>query len=180
MLLSLFQMQLLDRHLTELELLDLPGSGHGKGTDELDIPGDLVIGDPSLAECAHLVFRHLRPLPENDRRHYLLAVLPVGDPVNLHIRDLRVGEEELLDLPRVDVLAAADDHVLDPAGDLAVTVLVHYRQVAGVKPAVGVYRLGSLLRHLVITLHDKVAAAAKFSLFARGESGSGLYIDYLF
>jgi hypothetical protein len=41
-----------------------------------------------------------------------------------------VGVEELLDLARVDVLAAADHHVLDPADDVAVAVLAHLGQVA--------------------------------------------------
>ena len=54
---------------------------------------------------------------------------------HLDVGDLRMGVEELLDLPRVDVLAAADDHVLDAADDLDVAVLAHHREVTGVHPA---------------------------------------------
>ena len=43
--------------------------------------------------------------------------------------------EELLDLARIDVLAAADHHVLDAADDVAVALVVHGREVAGVHPA---------------------------------------------
>ena len=46
-----------------------------------------------------------------------------------------MGIEEFLDLARIDVLAAADDHVFDPADDVAVAVLVHDRKVAGMHPA---------------------------------------------
>ena len=42
-----------------------------------------------------------------------------GTPITCTSAIVRVGVEELLDLARVDVLAAADDHVLDPADDVA-------------------------------------------------------------
>jgi hypothetical protein len=47
-----------------------------------------------------------------------------------------VGEQELLDLARVDVLATTDDHVLDPADDPHVARVIHRREIAGVHPAV--------------------------------------------
>ena len=46
--------------------------------------------------------------------------------------DGRMTVEQLLDLARVNVLAAADHHVLDAADDAAVAVLVQRRQVATV------------------------------------------------
>ena len=61
-------------------------------------------------------------------------------------QDVRVGVEEFLDLPRVHVLAAADDHVLDPADDIQVAVGVHDGEIAGVHPARRVDGLGGLLR----------------------------------
>jgi hypothetical protein len=36
-----------------------------------------------------------------------------------------VGEQDPLDLARVDVLATADDHVLEPPADAAVAALIH-------------------------------------------------------
>ena len=44
-------------------------------------------------------------------------------------------EEHLLDRHRVDVVAAADDQVLGPAGDPQVAVRVEPAEVAGVDPA---------------------------------------------
>jgi hypothetical protein len=49
----------------------------------------------------------------------------------------RVLGERLLDLDRIDVLAAADDHVLDPVGEEQVALVVDVAAVAGAQPAVG-------------------------------------------
>ncbi len=74
-----------------------------------------------------------------------------------------MGVEELLDLPRVHVLATADDHVLDPADDLHVAVLAHHREVPGVHPAPRVDRLGGPLGLLPVPEHHAVAAGAQFA-----------------
>ncbi len=47
----------------------------------------------------------------------------------------RVAQQHALDLDRRDVLAAADDHVLDPIANLDVAVRVDDRGVAAVEPA---------------------------------------------
>lgn len=39
----------------------------------------------------------------------------VGHPDDGHVRDCRVGVQELLDLPGVDVLATAGDHLFEAA-----------------------------------------------------------------
>ena len=51
--------------------------------------------------------------------------------------DVGVLVERGLDLGRVDVLAAADDHVLEAVDDVEVAVVVEPADVAGVEPAVG-------------------------------------------
>ena len=47
-----------------------------------------------------------------------------------------MAREHVLDLERVDVLAARDDHVVEPAVEPEVAVLVEPADVAGVVPAV--------------------------------------------
>ena len=47
-----------------------------------------------------------------------------------------MAREDVLDLERVDVLAARDDHVVEPAVDPEVAVVVEVAGVAGVVPAV--------------------------------------------
>ena len=52
--------------------------------------------------------------------------------------DPGLGEQELLDLPRVDLLAAPVDHVVGAAGQEQIAVLVQVAKVAGLEPAVRV------------------------------------------
>ena len=63
-----------------------------------------------------------------------------GTPIDLRARDGRVLEQHLLDLAGVDVLAAADHHVLAAPDDVEVALGVHHAEVAGVHPAVVVDR----------------------------------------
>ena len=58
------------------------------------------------------------------------------------LRDVGMAEDRVLDLGRVDVEPADDEHVLLAVGDLQVAALVHHADVAGVQPAVGVDGLG--------------------------------------
>ena len=65
--------------------------------------------------------------------------------------------QHLLDLARVDVVAAADDHVFLAVDDEEVAVLVHRGHVAGVEPAALHDLLGGV-RAAQVALHDVVAA----------------------
>jgi len=53
-------------------------------------------------------------------------------------RDLRVASEEILDLGRVDVEAAADEHLALPPAEVEVAGVVEEADVARVHPALGV------------------------------------------
>jgi hypothetical protein len=53
--------------------------------------------------------------------------------------------QQVLDLGRVGVEPADDEHVLLAVGDPEVAALVEHPDVAGVQPALGVDRLGGLL-----------------------------------
>ena len=140
----------------------LPVTVIGKSSTTMHVARDLVVRELAGGELPDRVGverlgagLHLDPGAE------LLAVLLVGDADHLDVLDVGVGVEELLDLARVDVLAAADHHVLDPADDVAVAVLAHLGEVAGVHPAVGVDRLGGLLRLVPVAEHHRVAAGAE-------------------
>ena len=69
----------------------------------------------------------------------------------------RDGAAGPLDLDRRDVLAAADDHVLDAVADLHVAVGVNHGGVARVEPAVAHRRCGRL-GVVVVPFHHDVAA----------------------
>ena len=66
-------------------------------------------------------------------------------------------EQRPLDLGRVGVEAADDEHVLQPVGDGDVPVVVHDADVAGVEPALGVDGLGRGLGVLEVAGHHRVA-----------------------
>ena len=67
-------------------------------------------------------------------------------------RGPRVQPQRLLDLGRIDVLAAAHDHVLDAVGQVQVTVVIEKSAVAARVPAVD-DRLGRLVRQPVVAQH---------------------------
>ena len=66
----------------------------------------------------------------------LLAEAVVRQAEDRDVGDVRVLEDRRLDLGAVDVLAAAQHHVLDPVDDVDEAVLVDAARVAGVEPAV--------------------------------------------
>ena len=76
-----------------------------------------------------------RRAPDHDRRDPLAPAL-VGDPDHGDLLDARVRGEDVLDLERMHVLAPRDDHVVDPAVEPEVAVLVEVPRVPGRVPAV--------------------------------------------
>jgi hypothetical protein len=95
------------------------------------------------------------------------------------VADRRVRVEELLDLARVDVLAAADDHVLDAPDDVHVALVVHRREVARVHPARRVDRLRGRSRIVPVAEHHAVAARAELARRAARHDRAGLRVDDL-
>ena len=73
------------------------------------------------------------------------------------LADAGVGEQDFLDLARVDVVPAADHQVLGPVDDEVEAVLVRVADVAGVQPAAG-QRARCRLRPVPVALHDVVPA----------------------
>ncbi len=90
------------------ELLDLAGDRDGKLVHKHNIPRYLVVGNFSFAEILNVMLGHglagfrLYPCAE------FFAILDVRDADNVHIGDLLVVVQELLDLPWVDVLTAPE------------------------------------------------------------------------
>src|SRR3954454_9448286 len=141
----------------DLALEDLARRAHGERVDEVDDARVLVGGHALLGEGADGVRVGLRAVLEDDRRRDLLAHLLVRHADDRGLRDRGVLVEDLLDLARVDVVAAADDHVLLAVDDEEVAVLVDLGHVARVEPAVA----HDLLRGVVavpVALHEVVAA----------------------
>src|SRR5208337_2737504 len=83
------------------------------------------------------------------------------------------------DLAWVDVLPAPDHHVLEPAYDLEVALLVHGAEVPRVVPAVLVEGGMGGRGIVVIAFHDAVAAGADLADLAKRDDLAGLGIDEL-
>ena len=79
---------------------------------------------------------HLHTLFQDDEGTNGLTVFLRRHGSHLYVTDAGHVIEVLLDLTRIDVLTATDDHVLDAARDLIEALLVFHAQVARVQIAV--------------------------------------------
>src|SRR5207244_10066183 len=87
---------------------------------ELDRPRALVAGEPLAAELDELVLADLRGRAADDDGRRPLAPRLVGDADDGGLEHRRVRVQHLLDLARIDVLAAGDDQVLLAVDDVDV------------------------------------------------------------
>src|SRR5262249_36918853 len=83
-----------------------------------------------------------------------------------------------LDLARIDVLAAADDHVLDPADDIAIALGIDGGEVAGMHPAPGIDGLAGARLVVPIAAHHRIAPGQKLARHA-GRDDPAVAVDDL-
>src|SRR5258706_5784903 len=102
-----------DHLLADLKLLNFPGDGRRESLYHAHIARDLVMRDLAAAEVAD-GFRVQRGVrSRHDPGAELFSVSLVGNADDLHVLNIRMPVQELLDLAGVDVLPTANDHVLD-------------------------------------------------------------------
>src|SRR5258705_9029048 len=87
------------------------------------------------------------------------APVAIRNPDDRSSHDGGVCIENVLDLAGIDILAAADDHVLAPASNAAISVLVETPQIAGVKPAFGIDCRSRRFGIVEIVFHDEYPRA---------------------
>src|SRR5947209_14731369 len=162
--------------LSKLVFHNLAGGVDRKLVDDLDLARDLVVG-------------HLVSAPGedffpaggggDDESHADLAHAVVGDADDRRLLDVRMAQESVLDLGRVNVEAADDEHVLDATDDAEVAALVEHAEVAGARPAVVGQRVGRGLRVVEVAGHhrpaldDDLARLSRRSIDAELEPGTG-------
>src|SRR5262249_22138436 len=102
--------------------------------DEDVAPRPLEIGEArGAAELIELLgLDHAATLDEGGND---LAPALVRDPDHGHLGDCGMQRQATFDLDRRDVLAAADDHVVDAAGDEEIAITVQIAGIAGEIPA---------------------------------------------
>ena len=125
--------------------------------------GDLVLAEGADAGLVQGLAR-ARDDPGADD----LAEFLVGQAEDLDLGDAGMGEEKLLDLARIDVLAAAQDHVLDAPGDAREALGVDHGQIARVHPAVDQDGVGPFAV-VPVALHHRIAAGQQFALLSHGQ-----------
>src|SRR5699024_8317238 len=119
----------------ELVLEDLARDVAGDLVDELDEAGRLVAGHLRADRGIQLGAGELDARPRDDERLDGLAPLRVRDPGHRDVRDLGVELEDVLDLLRVDVLAAGLDQVFGAVDHPQRAARLEHEHVAGVVPA---------------------------------------------
>ena len=81
------------------------------------------------------------------------------------------------DFGRVDILAPADDHILQPVADIEEAVRVEVADIARVEPAFRVDRGGGGLGLVPVAAHDLRSAHDDFAAFACAQRRSAILAD---
>ena len=108
-------------------------------------------------------------LAGHHKSHHHLAPFGIGPANHRHLADLRMGQQHLFDLARVDVGAAADDQVLGAVEQRQVAVVVQPANVAGGQPA-ATDGAGRGLGVAPVASHDQFAAHTDLAHFADRQS----------
>src|SRR3984957_7168058 len=131
----------------------LPAGRARQRLDDVDGARALVVREALAGERDDLGSGHLLAGPEHDERLDALAPLVIGHADHRDLGHRRVLGHGLLDLGRVDVLPAGDDHVLDPVRDEQEAAVVHVPDVAAAQPARRGDRRRGVLRPVQVAHH---------------------------
>ena len=151
------------------DLSTLPTFERGRSAQTSTCLGALTLPMRSLTNAVTSAGVDAGARPQLEDGGDPLAPLLVGQPDHGAVLDVRVRHQRLLDLGRVDVEAAGDDHVLGPVDDEQEAVVVEVADVAGVVPAVR-RRLGGGLRVAVVAAPSPASCGRRSRRARRGGS----------
>src|SRR5262245_42359703 len=114
------------------------------------------MGNLATTVVLDLLLRERGAVPKANPGADLFPVAKVRQADDVHVGDGWMRVQKLLDFTGIDVLAAADDHVLDAASDAVIAVGSALRQVTRPQPTVGSDGGGRLRRLVVIAFHHAV------------------------
>src|SRR5882672_2988542 len=155
--------EFLDHRLTHRKLLDLAGHSGREALHEPDMARDLVVRDPILAEPAETLLVESGPGLRNDPGTEFFAIPCVRYAENLDVLNIGMPIQILFDFTRIDILAAADDHILDPSDDAAISIVVDGRQVTRMHPAGRIDGLPCPGLVIPIAEHDRISPGAQLT-----------------
>ena len=110
----------------------LPTAFFGSASSTKIARGQLVTSERGSAALVQLVASGGRVGSERNVGDGLLAQHVVRTPDDSGFKDVGMPVEDVLDLLRIDVLASADDHVLQPVDEHQVAVIVEVADVTSV------------------------------------------------
>ena len=124
----------------------------------------------------HHVFRgEILALDDNGLRH--LARMLVGHGDHRDVGDLRMLEQNRLELRGRDLESLDLDQLLQPIDHGQVAVVIEHTDVAGVQPALRIDRAGRRLGIVQVAFHDVRAAHPHFTRLADRHVLAGFRID---
>src|SRR5215472_11605159 len=163
---SFLQPQRFDSSFAQDELLHFAACSHGIGVNELEVARYLLVADLALAEVAQFLLGQSLPLLETHHGQHLLTEEFIGHAEDLYIRDPGMANQKFLNFTWENVFTPTYHHLLETANNIDIPTRIHCCQVTCMQPPVTIDCLSSLLRHLVVALHDQVATAAQFPTLA--------------
>ena len=130
--------------------LDLAGRGEWELREQLQPLGQLI-GGHAVADEGDEAFERRRLTGSRHQAQAIALAQPrIGNADDGGVQHLRMGVEDLLDLAREELLAAAIDHLLEPADDAQAPVCIDHAEVAAAEPAVREESVGIGARIVVI------------------------------
>jgi hypothetical protein len=147
-----------------------------KAVNETNVVGNFETCDLSAAELLHIFCIDVRPRPHSDPRCQYFAEPIIAEAENARLIDIGMALQVLLNLAGVDVLAAADNDVLEAPDDANAAVWTHCRQIASMQLPFGIDCVRGRFRLVIVAAHDEISARADLSDFVRFDR-TPLHID---
>ena len=128
-----------------------------------ELLGNFVFRQSRGEKLRHLLARRSMFFVAREKRDPNLAPRCMRNADHRSIADLRVFEKFSLDLSRIHIDAAADEHVFRPAGNVEKAFVIAPRQVSGVEPALFVKRSGGRIRVVPVSAADVRTSQPQFA-----------------
>src|SRR5271167_4482788 len=100
---------------------------------------NLEVSNLAFTELADFVLRCTRACFQSYPCEHDFTQTLVGDPDHLYFGHFWMRVQELLYFPRINILSAADDHVLRSACEVNVSVLAHHAEISRVQPTFAIH-----------------------------------------
>src|SRR5580704_1040421 len=130
---------------------------------QFDATWNLVIGERSTTMCDQFTLAQSLSRLSRDASGHEFAPLRIRYAKDRCFTDRRVLVDDGLDLARIDIFTAGNDHVLETIEDIKIPVCIPVAEVSRAKEAVS-ERLHGFSRIIPIAAHDVCASSHQFAM----------------